>query len=128
MNKLPTKIPKPDPQLVEYFKTVVPEDPRVTIRPMFGNISAFVNGNMFMGVYGNDLFVRLSDTQQSELLKNKGAGPFEPMPGRAMTGYIVMPRSWRGDNTSNVKKWVTTSLEFAAKLPPKKKKAATKKK
>ena len=75
-----------------------------------------------MGVYGDDLFVRLSNTQQSELLKHKGAGPFEPMPGRAMSGYIVMPRSWREENSSNVKKWVATSLEFAAKLPPKKKK------
>jgi TfoX/Sxy family transcriptional regulator of competence genes len=95
---------------------------------MFGNLSAFVNGNMFMGVYGDDLFVRLSETQQSELLKHKGAGPFEPMPGRPMTGYIIMPRSWREDQTSNVKKWVAHSLEFAAKLPPKKKKAVAKKK
>jgi TfoX/Sxy family transcriptional regulator of competence genes len=122
------KIQKADPVAVEYFKTIVPEDSRVTTRPMFGNLSAFVNGNMFMGIYGKDLFVRLSEPQQEELLKQKGAGPFEVMPGRVMSGYIILPRSWREDETHNVKKWVSLSLEFAAKLPSKKKKPAAKKK
>jgi len=122
------KIPKPDPEVVQYFKSIVPSDPRITTRPMFGNLSAFANGNMFMGVYGNDLFVRLSENDQKELLKNKGAGRFEPMPGRPMTGYIVMPKSWRNGQTETVSKWVSLSLEYAAKLPPKKKKATPKKK
>jgi len=122
------KIAKPDPDLIQYFKTIVPDDPRVTTRPMFGNLSAFVNGNMFMGVYGNDLFVRLSEKEQAELLKNKGAGPFEVMPGRVMSGYIILPKSWKNAQTDAVRKWVKVSLEFAAKLPPKAKKAAVKKK
>src|SRR5579862_1950941 len=115
------KIQKADPELSEYFKTIVPADPRITTKPMFGNLSAFVNGNMFMGVYGKDLFVRLPEAQQSELLKHKGAGPFEVMPGRVMSGYIIMPRSWREDQPGAMKKWIAYSLEFAASLPPKKK-------
>ena len=122
------KIQKADPVSVEYFKTIVPKDSRVTTRPMFGNLSAFVSGNMFMGVYGKDLFVRLSEPQQEELMKHKGAGLFEVMPGRVMSGYIILPRSWREDEMHNVKKWVSLSLEFAAKLPSKKKKPAAKKK
>jgi TfoX/Sxy family transcriptional regulator of competence genes len=122
------KIPKPDPDLVQYFKSIVPDDSRVSTRPMFGNLSAFANGNMFMGVYGNDLFVRLSESDQQELLKNKGAGPFEPMPGRPMKGYIILPKSWRDRQTETLRKWVSLSLEYAAKLPPRKKKAPAKKK
>jgi TfoX/Sxy family transcriptional regulator of competence genes len=122
------KIAKADPDVVQFFKTIVPEDPRVTIKPMFGNLSAFVNGNMFMGVYGEDLFVRLSETQQSDLLKHKGSGPFEVMPGRVMSGYIIMPKTWREGQKDTLRKWINTSLEFAAKLPPKKKKAAAAKK
>jgi TfoX/Sxy family transcriptional regulator of competence genes len=122
------KIAKADPDAVQFFKTIVPKDPRVTIKPMFGNLSAFVNGNMFMGVYGDELFVRLSETQQGELLKHKGAGPFEVMPGRVMSGYIIMPKTWREGQNDTLRKWITTSLEFAAKLPPKKKKAAAAKK
>jgi len=50
---------------------------------MFGNLSAFVNGNMFLGLFGNDLFVRLSSEDQKELLKKKGASVLEPMKGKA---------------------------------------------
>ena len=33
----------------ERFAALVPDAPRVEIKPMFGNLGAFVNGNMFMG-------------------------------------------------------------------------------
>jgi TfoX/Sxy family transcriptional regulator of competence genes len=75
----PMKIPRPDQASIVLFKSLVPDDPQVTIRPMFGNISAFVNGNMFFGLFGNDLFVRLSDKDQAELLKKKGVSNLEPM-------------------------------------------------
>ena len=34
---------------------------RVQVTPMFGNVAAFVNGNMFMGVFGADIGVKLSE-------------------------------------------------------------------
>jgi TfoX/Sxy family transcriptional regulator of competence genes len=46
---------------------------------MFGNVAGFVNGNLFMGVYGNGLFLRLSEEDRGELLKIKGASLFELM-------------------------------------------------
>ncbi|TMI14728.1 TfoX/Sxy family protein [Candidatus Bathyarchaeota archaeon] len=71
----------------------MPEDPRITIRPMFGNISAFVNGNMFAGLFGNDLFVRLSDESRKELLEEKGASLLEPMKGKPHEGIRLDPES-----------------------------------
>ena len=59
---------------------------------MFGNDAAFVNGNLFAGLFGKDLFVRLSEMDQAELLGEKGASRFSPMEGRPMSGYIVVPR------------------------------------
>jgi hypothetical protein len=59
---------------------------------MFDNLSAFVNGNMFFGIFGTDLFLRLSIEEQKELLKNKGASMLEPMKGKPMKDYIVLPR------------------------------------
>ena len=61
---------------------------------MFGNISAFVNGNMFFGLFGDDIFLRLSIQDQQELLKNKGASFLEPMKGRPMKDYVIIPRTW----------------------------------
>lgn len=86
---------------------------------MFGNVSAFVNGNMFFGLFGNDLFVRLSSQDQSELLKHKGASNLEPMKGRPMKDYVVMPRTWY-DKPETLRDWVAKSLAWTSKLPAKK--------
>src|SRR5205814_6154201 len=46
------QIPKPTETDKEFFRSVVPDDPRVDVKPMFGNLGAFVNGNMFAGLFG----------------------------------------------------------------------------
>jgi TfoX/Sxy family transcriptional regulator of competence genes len=111
------KLPKPDEASKAFFESVVPERPDVRVRPMFGNVSAFVNGNMFMGLFGSELFVRLPDADREELMK-AGGGPFEPMPGRPMREYVILPSKWRGD-LKQVEKWVERSLAWAQGLPPK---------
>ncbi len=86
---------------------------------MFGNLSAFVNSNMFFGLFGNDLFVRLSPRDQQELLKVKGASLLEPMKGRPMKEYVVIP-STRKSQPATIKLWVSRSLEWSIKPPLKK--------
>lgn len=115
------KIPRPDEDSKDFFRSVLPDDPRVTVRPMFGNISGFVNGNMFMGLFGNDLFVRVSDQDREELLKEKGASLLEPMKGKPMKEYVVIPQDWRKQRAT-VRAWVSKSLDWASKLPQKKNK------
>ncbi len=112
------KIPRPDESSKEFFRSLLPDDPRVKVRPMFGNVSAFVNGNMFMGVFGNDLFLRLSGEDREKLLTEKGASLFEPMKGRPMKEYILIPRSWKSQ-PATVNQWVSRSLAWASKLPQK---------
>jgi TfoX/Sxy family transcriptional regulator of competence genes len=111
------KIPKPDQLAKDFFNSLVPRDPRVKVRPMFGNSAAFVNGNMFMGLFGEDLFLRLSDDDSKEI-KALGGSAFEPMKGRPMKGYAVVPKSWRQD-PKTVNEWVTRSLVWTRRLPPK---------
>jgi TfoX/Sxy family transcriptional regulator of competence genes len=113
------KIPRSSKESEALLRSLLPESGEVTIRPMFGNLSAFVGGNMSMGVYGDDLFLRLSEGDRAELLKVKGAALFEPMKGRPMKEYVVVPRSWARD-TSKLKPWVKRSLEWSSGLPAKK--------
>src|SRR5438034_655477 len=54
----PMKMPKPSEEAKAAFARVVPDEPAVTLKPMFGQMSAFVNGNMFCGIYGEELVVR----------------------------------------------------------------------
>ncbi len=118
-------MPKPSEQAKAAFQKLVPSDPAVTTRPMFGNLAGFVNGNMFCGLFGEDLFVRISDEDQSRVRK-QGGKAFEPMPGRAMTGYVMVPAGWhkKPDATSA---WIVTALSWSRALPAKEKTRTAKK-
>lgn len=113
----PMTMPKPSEQAKAAFQKLVPPDPNVTTRPMFGNLAGFVNGNMFCGLFGEDLFVRVSDGDQAKVRK-LGGRAFEPMPGRAMTGYVVVPAGWQ-KKPDATREWVVTALVWTRTLPAK---------
>jgi len=104
----------------KFFESMLPANPNITVKPMFGNISAFINGNMFMGLFGDDLFILLPDKDGQELL-GKGASLFEPMKGRPMKGNFFIPKAW-WSKPDTAHKWIAQSLAYASKLPPKKNK------
>ncbi len=68
--------------LIEKFSKIVPQDPRVERRKMFGYPAAFVGGNLFMGLHQEALILRLSDEDRASFLTIEGASVFEPMRGR----------------------------------------------
>ena len=79
------------------FASVVPDDPRVVVKPMFGNLGAFVNGNMFAGLFGDRIGVRvLDESRRAELAATDGAGPFGPEE-RPMGGYVAAPAAWSSE-------------------------------
>ena len=122
-------MPKPSDEAKAALARVVPDEPAVTLKPMFGQLSAFVNGNMFCGIFGEELMVRLPDAETA-VVKKPGGRDFEPMPGRAMRGYVTVPSTWR-TKPAATRTWIAASLQFARTLPPKAaaatKKAAAKK-
>ncbi len=115
-------MPKPSEHAKAAFSGLVPDDPSITLRPMFGNLAAFVNGNMFSGLFGEDLFVRLPDNDAAQV-KRQGGRPFEPMPGRAMSGYVTVPPTWQ-KKPDSVRAWVVRALALTREMPAKTKKPA----
>lgn len=101
----------------EAFEALVPDGPGVSIRPMFGNVAAFVNGNMFTGLFGNDLFVRLPEVERARLM-DAGGTEFAPMEGRPMKEYVTLPSGWRSKR-SDAETWIGRSLDWTSELPPK---------
>ena len=83
-----------------------------------------VNGNMFAGTFGADVFVRLDERSRSELLSISGSKPFEPMKGLPMRDYVQMPRQWLGAQ-SDARAWVARALRWTADLPSKVRKPKT---
>lgn len=103
--------PKPNEADRDRFRALVPDDPRVEIKPMFGQLAAFVNGNMFFGLFGSTFGVKLSPGDLAEL-HAAGGGPFGPEE-RPMSGYATL-----GD--AEPTPWITRSLDYVAAMPPKK--------
>jgi TfoX/Sxy family transcriptional regulator of competence genes len=110
------KLPRTPESLVAAFDAVFPED-RAHKRKMFGYPSGFVNGHMFAGLFGEDLFVRLADADRGELLALPGARPFEPM-GRPMRDYVCVPRALQADRAA-LRAWLERALAHVSTLPPK---------
>jgi TfoX/Sxy family transcriptional regulator of competence genes len=109
------QIPRPTESDRQRFRSLVPDDPRVHVKPMFGNLGAFVNGNMFMGLFGADIGVNLPPDQAAEL-RSRGGGPFGPAE-RPMGGYVALPGGMLG--TPDAGRWVSRALEHVAAKPPK---------
>ena len=110
------QMPKPTEADKDRFRSLVPDDARVDVKPMFGNLGAFVNGNMFMGLFGADIGLKLAPADAADLLAVEGAGPFGPAE-RPMGGYVTLPASLVG--TPDADPWVKRALEHVGRLPPK---------
>jgi len=119
------KIPKASSDLTKTFEELTPVSGCVSSKKMFGQPAAFANGNLFMGVFGDSLFVRLSEPDCEKARETAGFAPFEPMPGRAMRAYWVLPPSIV-KNRIRAREWVARSLDYAITLPPKERKGRSK--
>ena len=111
------KMPKPADADLDRFRSLVPDGPGVEVKPMFGQLAAFVNGNMFAGLFGSAVGVKLSPDAAAELSDLPGAGPFGPEE-RPMGGYLALPP---GLNDEEAAAWLDRAREHVATLPPKKK-------
>lgn len=111
---------KPPAELVEIFHELVPDDPAVDFRPMFGGPCYWVNGNMFAAVHQESIVVRLGEAERTDLLVQPGAAPFEPMPGRIMKEYVVLPEAMVAAREP-ARAWLARGLAYTSSLPPKQK-------
>jgi TfoX/Sxy family transcriptional regulator of competence genes len=114
------EIPKPTEDDKQFFRSLLPDDPEVEIKPMFGNLGAFVHGNMFAGLFGSAVGVRLAEPDAAELAAVDGSGPFGPAE-RPMGGYLSLPGAWR-DDPGRAADWVEKARIHVGSLPPKVKK------
>jgi TfoX/Sxy family transcriptional regulator of competence genes len=107
------KMEKPSPESIARFEDVAPGGPEAEARKMFGQPCAFVHGNMFMGLFGDQFQVRLSPPDREAALK-AGAFPFEPM-GRAMKEYVVLPPEIVADGTA-LRSWIARAYAYGISL------------
>ena len=119
------QVPKPEQEQLQLFRGVVPSEPDVVVKPMFGNLAAFVNGNMFAALLGSAIGVRVIEpSTRQELESIDGIRPFGPE-GRPMKEYSALPADWLR-RPELLSEWIRRAYEEVRALPPKAPKAAAK--
>ncbi len=121
------EMPKATEADKERFRSLVPDVPNVSVKSMFGNLGAFVNGNMFAGLFGPTIGIRLSPEDRQQLESGERTVPFGPA-DRPMREYSGLPEMWNeeGDgDDARAKAWIHKAYEHVAGLPPKEPKSKT---
>ena len=103
--------------LADEIRTHIGDHPGLTEREMFGGIAFMVNGNMAVGVNGEDLIVRVGKEAHEEAISRLGARVFD-LPARPMPGWIaVSPEGLAAD--VDLDSWIRQGVAYAESLPPK---------
>ncbi len=115
------KFEKSSPEIVGRFAAAMDRTaaPDIAQRKMFGYPCAWIGGNMATGLFAEEWWVRVGEADRERLLAIPGAHPFEPMPGRSMGRYVVLPPAVVDDETK-LDAWLAISFAFTRTLPPKK--------
>jgi len=108
-----------DEALADRIRVVLSARDGVSERRMFGGIAFMLDGNMAVGVIGEDLMVRLIPADAERALAEPHTRPMD-FTGRPSKNMLyVDPGGTEGD--ANLATWVEAGADHAASLPPKEK-------
>ena len=99
--------------LLDLFAASLPDDPRIERRKMFGMPVGFVNGNLFAGVFQDQIFVRLAPEARAALEAEHG-----PLPGRSSRTYMRIPEDMLEDE-AEIGQMLARAFRYTAALPEK---------
>lgn len=89
----------------------------VTERKMFGGIGFMLNGNMCVGVLGDELILRLGPEEADRALGEPHTREFD-YTGRAMTGWVMVGREGT-EAGEDLERWVDRAVGYVSALPTK---------
>ena len=106
-----------DEALASEIRHRISSHPGLTEKQMFGGIAFMIEGNMAVGVSGNELMVRVGKESHDEAVARPGARIFD-LSSRPMRGWVVVaPEGFATE--SALDGWIDTGVSYAASLPPK---------
>jgi TfoX/Sxy family transcriptional regulator of competence genes len=106
-----------DEGLAARLLDILADEAGLAEKKMFGGLAVLLDGNMAVGVYGNDLLVRTDPGHQETLLAEPGTRPFD-MTSRPMKGWIVVDARMCAED-DDLRRWVSRGVAHARSLPPK---------
>lgn len=106
-----------DEGLAERIRARLGADPAITEKRMFGGLAFLFEGNMAVGVIGDELMVRVGPDATSAALDRPGTRAFD-FTGSPMRGWVVVASSALSEDDA-LDAWIDKGHAFAASLPPK---------
>jgi TfoX/Sxy family transcriptional regulator of competence genes len=105
-----------DDALAERLRDRLRDVAGVHEKKMFGGLAFLIDGNMTVGVHGDDLIARITPDDTHAALAEPGVRPFD-ITGRPMRGWILVAGEALDDDVLD--RWVEQARTFVASLPPK---------
>ena len=107
-----------DEKLAERIRRATAGERGVSEKKMFGGIAFLLRGNMFCGVLGSDMMVRVGPRAYDEALARPHAREMD-FSGRPMRGLVfVAPQGFATPRALGA--WIERGLAFARTTPSKK--------
>jgi TfoX/Sxy family transcriptional regulator of competence genes len=106
-----------DEKLADRVRKLMGSQDGLTERKMFGGLAFLINGNMSVGIHGDELIVRVEPETTTAALREIGARLFD-ITGRPMNGWILVGATGI-DRPSSLAKWVRRGAAYASSLPVK---------
>jgi hypothetical protein len=106
-----------DEELAERVRERLAAERGLAEKAMFGGLAFLLDGNMAVGLSGDELMVRVGPDRSDAALARPHTRPFD-MTGRPMQGWILVgPGALGGE--PELAGWVSEGVAFARSLPPK---------
>jgi TfoX/Sxy family transcriptional regulator of competence genes len=106
-----------DESVASRIRAAVADRGGISERKMFGGLCFMINGNMFAGVMGNELMLRVGPERFEQALAQPGARPMD-FSKRPMVGMVyVAPPAF--ETESALSDWLGQALDFAGAMPGK---------
>lgn len=105
-----------DQVLAERLRDALGDAPTIVEKKMFGGLAFMEQGNLLVGVMGDDLIARIGPDNQAAALVRPGAREFD-FTGRPMRGWVIVAGEVLDDDV--LAGWVASAREYVLALPPK---------
>jgi TfoX/Sxy family transcriptional regulator of competence genes len=106
-----------DEDLADRVREQLAAEPAVAEKAMFGGLAFLLEGNMAVGISGQELMVRVGPDASDDALARPHARPFD-MTGRPMKGWILVASEGVAEER-DLAAWVARGVELARSLPAK---------
>jgi hypothetical protein len=106
-----------DEALGSDVRALLTDVPGIVEKRMFGGLAFLINGNMSVGVHGEELIVRVAPTETEAALQDPDVRVFD-ITGRPMKGWLLVGGGAVRE-PERLEGWVRRGTAYASSLPGK---------